>query len=393
MPTPNAAFKKLRVLYLALEFPTWKLARSWSYTAQLGLEEGLNHLEVKCQTITTPWFSEAEALCRNQEFDQVWIEIAGHHTLEDSWLAWIKTLAPVRIGLMAESMEYQADEIELYPGLAERKQNVLHRLKYMTHAVACDEKDVEELQQSHGIPAMWWPPTLPKQFIFESFGEVKIPKASFGGALYGNRASWLEKRELAELLIHLQSPPGDEKDIQSFDQIHSLTRLFLRDSMAHDDAVRSAYVQLMKQLRRTSLPQWLLQVYLKELRTIRKNCFRRWLENLRLAAVIVNLPHFVKTYASRVAETMGAFRPVISWEIADRPRNKMLFENGKEILLFSKDEPQQLTDHIQRILKEPGHGQQIAERAHRKTLEFHTTEKRVTQILKWVIDRETPTYY
>ncbi len=83
---------------------------------------------------------------------------------------------------------------------------------------------------------------------------------------------------------------------------------------------------------------------------------------------------------------------MISWEIPGRPRNKALFEDDEQILLYSKNDPSQLAAHIRRILAEPDFAQRIAENARRKLLSFHTMEKRVQQILDWVETGRVPTY-
>jgi glycosyltransferase involved in cell wall biosynthesis/SAM-dependent methyltransferase len=85
---------------------------------------------------------------------------------------------------------------------------------------------------------------------------------------------------------------------------------------------------------------------------------------------------------------MAAGRPVISWEIPDRPRNKTLFEDGKEIVLFDKSNPQQLANHIRHIQNNPDFARHLATSALTKVRKFHTIENRVRQILSW-IDTDT----
>jgi glycosyltransferase involved in cell wall biosynthesis len=128
------------------------------------------------------------------------------------------------------------------------------------------------------------------------------------------------------------------------------------------------------------------------LRIIRRQAFAQWISGLQAGCAVVNLPHFVKTYAGRVVEGMAAGRPVISWEIPDRPRNTALFEANREILLFSRDVPTQLAEHIRHIRREPGFAQQLVERARRKLRRFHTLEKRVQHILRWLEAGDEPDY-
>ena len=97
---------------------------------------------------------------------------------------------------------------------------------------------------------------------------------------------------------------------------------------------------------------------------------------------MINFPSFGKIYTGRVYEGMAAGRPVITVKLEDRPLLESLFEDGKDILLYPKDTPSRLAEQIKRILREPEFGQRIAMNARDKLLRFHTTEKRVCQILR-----------
>ena len=131
-------------------------------------------------------------------------------------------------------------------------------------------------------------------------------------------------------------------------------------------------------------------VYLNAVRRIRKRSYVRWLRGLQSGVAVVNLPHFVKSYTPRVIEGMAAGRPVLSWEIPNRPRSKAMFEDGQEILLFNT--PDELADHIQRLQSDAVLAQTITENARRRIRQFHTTDKRVRQILDWIESGKEPTY-
>ncbi len=81
---------------------------------------------------------------------------------------------------------------------------------------------------------------------------------------------------------------------------------------------------------------------------------------------------------------------MIPWEASDRPMNRAQFEDGEEILLHSNST--QLATQMQRVLSNPDLEQRIVENARCKLERFHTTEKRVKQILTWVETGEMPTY-
>jgi spore maturation protein CgeB len=69
-----------------------------------------------------------------------------------------------------------------------------------------------------------------------------------------------------------------------------------------------------------------------------------------------------------------------------------LFEDGSEILLFDKDDPEQLADHLRRLQAEPALGERIATNARRKLKRIHTVERRATQILDWTTSGILPNY-
>jgi glycosyltransferase involved in cell wall biosynthesis len=287
-------------------------------------------------------------------------------------LEWVATLAPVRIGLIAESLEYDLDEQAAWPELKVRKQKVEMRLKYVTHVAAIDEKDVEDMNERGVVPAMWWPQAVPARFICEKATTVPKNHAVFPGALYGERKEWLEHPRLRGFLVHLRPPEDGTIYSTLFDALHVPFRGPFKGRLPGKKVLVSAYLYC--------------------LRRIRRQCFARWLKALQTSGAVVNLPHFVKAYPGRVVEAMAAGRPVISWEIPDRPRNKALFEDGVEILLYPKDNPEQLGFHIERLLSAPDLGERIAANARCKLRRFHTMEKRVRQILDWVETGEAPIY-
>ncbi|MBI3611408.1 MAG: glycosyltransferase family 1 protein [Nitrospirae bacterium] len=379
-----SGFSKLRVLFIGLEYHTWYYARHLSYCAQLGLEEGLQASGVDYFTITMPWLGRARELLEGKRFDQVWIELIPtglfelvHRALDKALYEWIAELAPIRVGFLTESMEYSPEEYVFSPthplrGMAMRKRRsrLEKRIQYMTHVVACDEKDADDLAARGPAQAMWWPQAVPERFICEKVPTMPKSCAIFGGALYGERARWLERPDLKGMLVH---PPPPERYPFLFDALHMISYGSVKSRLPGYRALHSRY--------------------LHTLRRIRQECFADWLKGLQTGSAVVNLPHFVKSYAGRVVEGMAAGRPVISWEIPDRPQNRALFEDGKEILLFDKNDPAQLAVQIRRLLSDSDFGRRIAMNARRKLKQFHAIEKRVRQILDWVATGDKPTYF
>lgn len=373
---------RLSLLLLLPEFRTWGAARHWSYAAQLGIEEGLRANGVKFLTITSPWFSRAREIYGARRFDQVWVEIVhfgsprtGAHpkdVVDDSFLEWLAGVAPIRVGFVPESLQYEAAECESDPCLRHRRERVLGRLKWLTHVVAADEQDAADITARGNVSALWWPQGVPRRFIVADSVGPRANFAAFHGGLYGEREALLQHDALKGILKHLPSPEAGTIDPLLFQCLHLASRFFIATGLPGSRPAFSAYLRVLRNLRR--------------------RCFGRWIRALQLGHSVVNLPSRLKAYPGRVYESMAAGRPVITWEIPNRPRNRMLFENGKEILMYQKDDIDQLAEHIRHVQADPVWSGRIVANARKKLERFHTVEKRVEQILAWIDSRKEPRY-
>ena len=68
------------------------------------------------------------------------------------------------------------------------------------------------------------------------------------------------------------------------------------------------------------------------------------------------------------------------------------FEDGKEIVTYPADAPEQLPVVIDELLSNPGHAAQIAAAGRKKALQKHTWKRRGEQIAKWMDDGLNFTY-
>ena len=365
------------VLLLIMELPRWKCGRSVSYCSQLGLEEALQSNGVETFTITTPWFPRLDELCAGRRFDQIWIDIVhswqGPKIFDQTnFLEKLVELAPIRLGFLPESLTYDDEEIDLEPGLQERFTQVVNRTKYLTHIAACDEKDAEYFSDVLEVPAIWWPPAVPSRFISQENRFNSEKPATFCGALYGDRKNILTNHQLKMLISHGKHP--ERGTIYPF--VYDLLHFF---------SFR------MNRKRRINVVS-IFEYYMNSLGRVRKACFELWLTYLTSGCAVVNLPHNVKTYSGRVVEGMAAGVPVISWEIPARPRNRLLFEEEKEILLFQRDKPETLARQIRRIKEDKYFANKLVNLARSKMINFHSLEKRVQQILDWIECDVIPVY-
>ena len=354
----------------------WRTARAWSYNAHIGWEVGFRANNVEFLTILTPWISQAKAIVGEQRFDQVWINdlvlsaARGAGDISVEQLEWLSTLAPVRVGLLTESIyDYTDEEMAELPDMQRTQAEVEKCLPYLTHVLAFDETDVYQIGHRWALPCIWAPCPVVGTLIPEQVPPPTYNQAFFSGSVYRGRQAWLEHPLLQPSLRRMSSPDEGTWYPKVFDFLHSrYTRRLMRS--------------------RRGLPFY--SAYLKTVRDIRKRSYLRWLQGLQSGMAVVNLPHFVKSYTPRVIEGMAAGRPVLSWEIPNRPRNKAMFDNGQEILLFNT--PEELADHLQRLQSDAHFAQTITENARHCIRQFHTTEKRVQQILNWTESGKTPVY-
>jgi hypothetical protein len=330
----------MRILYLSLEHPTWEGTRPWSYASGLGLEHGFQAAGIDHLTLTTPWRERARDISAGQQFDQVWVESAHQAAHDDAWWEWVASVAPVRLGLLPES-------------LSDTTASVGSRLPYLTHVAAVDEHDSTRLR-ADGHAAVWWPHAVPRAFVRDT---IDMPPNSFA---YISGAELLQHPAVRGLLAPLPSPEMGTIHPGLHESLHLAVSLFLQRGL--------------KDARR-SLPE-----YLHLLRRNRSQAFRYWIEGLRTGCAVVNPSH--------VVEAMAAGRPVI----ASPTHSQGLFEDERDILLFADRDVEHLSTQIQRVLLDPGIGRRIAEAAQRKVLAHHTVEHRVRQLLTWIESGEEPTY-
>lgn len=364
-----------RILFIFLEFPDWRLARSLGYPTQMGVEQALRQSGADVLSIPSMfrmdntsrgnWLSRLRQMVGQRTYDQVWIELV-HADYDEQFLSWISSLAPVRLGFVMESLQYEPYVYELEPKLKERKERVVRRLSYMTHVLLADEQDATDLNRDGKVQAMWWPQTVPRDSI-QVASRPAQPYAVFYGALYGKRQSWLKHPQLDGLLVQ----PGPSLEYQTefpalFDRLQALTTEALEQGLQATPVVLERYLQL--------------------LRTLRQDIFALWLRSLQQGVAVVNLPSFFQGFPGRVYEGMAAGKPVISCTIPGRPRTNALFADEQDILLYDPESPEHLAHQIRRLQQDRALVQRLVGNARHKLLTLHTAELRVKQILRWLED-------
>ena len=371
--------KTKRILFVQQELTNWKSARMWPYNFHVGLEAGFAANGTEVTTLLSSWFPVARRLCADKQFDQVWINDAIHMFEPKGWryyrlteqdLEWLASLAPVRVGFVMESLKYSDEEYAEAPFLLNYPDILKRTLPYLTHVMAVDENDIEEIRAMGEIPVGWYVPPVPDYAIERDISLPPAVKPVFRGSPYGVRARWLKMPIIKDVLEHQLTSDNDTDFPEIFDRLH---RNLYPQAIESDDELKKLY-----------------DLYLNCVRGIRRRAFDMYMNDLRQGSAVVNLPSYCKVHAGRVYEGMAAGRPVITGKYENRPRMNALFEDNRDILLYPPDQPEILAQQIRKVLNNPDSGRQIATNAMHKMVNFHSTEKWARQILEWIATgRET----
>ena len=370
-----------RILFVQLELKDWKKARMWGYSFHIGLEDGLESNDVQVTTLFSSWFSVARRLCADKQFDQVWINDTIHMFGPTKWgyyhltkrdLEWLASLAPIRLGFVAESLQYSDKDYAEWPALLNYPEVLKRVLPYLTHVMACDENDVEYIRGMCNIPTVWFVPPVSDHVISRNVVLPPSVKPIFRGTSYGERTRWLKLPFIKEVLDHQLTSDNDTDLPGVFDSLH---RYLYPKAILSDKELNKLY-----------------ELYLNTIREIRRQAFDMYLNDLRQGSMVVNLPSYAKIFTSRVYEGMAVGRPVITGKCEKRPRMNALFEDNRDILLYSPDQPEMLAKQIKKVLNNPEFGRQIAVNAMHKMVNFHTTKKCVRQVFEWIATGREPKY-
>lgn len=370
----------MKILFVQQEMRKWNNARMWGYNIHLGIAEGLRANGAEVTTLLSPWIPRAREIIGNQRFDQVWINDVTHMFEPGGWnefrltlddLDWLAGLAPVRVGFLIESLAYREEDYAAFPFLANARTVLEKTIQYLTHVLFIDEKDEAEIRSLKAIPALWFLLSVPERLICR---EVTPPPSAlpvFFGTPYGERAKWLERSELKGLLSQRKSKDNATDLPALFNRLHGKKFLDVPSMTA---------------------PQAQYRQYLEEIQRIRKAAYELYLESWLEGCAVVSLPSLGRVHTGAVYEGFALGRPVIAMEQPYNKRANEAFIEGDDILIYPRDNPEVLAEHIRHILRDPDFGYRIARNAHKKMLALHTLEKRAGQYLDWIDSGIEPDY-
>ena len=363
-----------RVLLLPLEFCTWGRARAWSYGAQLAVEEGLRAhgatVDVAPAYNEIPsdhpgsWLYYLHELYKDRCFDQVWMWVCHTH-LDDALLQWLSACAPVRIGVVMESVQFAAQETLLRPDFLDYGREVRRVAPYLTHVCTSTEGDVGWLERKTRRPTLWWPGAVPRRLVWRRpLPPDRAQRAGFFGNPYGERAAWLARPDLRRLMRRV-APPEDVTD---------WPRRF-------DDLLRTSILRLGWGTKPSAES---LSRFVSRWRSIRRRIYDLYVGALSQERCVVALPGYVKAHAGRVVEGMAAGRPVVAAMPGGGSRTAGQFADGRDVLLYDPRDPGDLASKLREVRRDPGQAERLATRGFDTVRRSHTIEHRVEELLAWV---------
>ncbi len=360
-----------RILACMLEFDQWSMGRTWSYAASHAVIDGLRSQMARVVVVpsllragdptSNPWIEAAPAILKDERFDQVWVWITHSHYPPAFW-DWIRDIAPVRVGVLMESLRYAPQEIADIPVLGERFEAVAAQLRHMTHVLSYDERDVAEINEVLGIHSRLYHQMLPEAWVGQgepSSGERMV----FLGTGYGKRFRFLSQENLTDLL---QLLPGPEIAL---------------GQDARFDSLAARYLPLLAAGRagRTEM-----DAHAADLQAVRRDVLRAVMGAYRGGFAMVALPALFKSFPGRVIEAMAADVPVLMPRIKDRPQTSALFEDGRHVMYYEDEKPGDIRRVAMRLRDDAALRAHLTANARERVMKSLTSEVQVAGILDWI---------
>jgi len=361
--------KRKRILFIALDFPRWVAAKSWSYPAQFAYYEGLKNQGHDIELFIFTKYENDFLLRRirnnlhykllSNSYDEIWAEVV-HSPWNSILLDDLQKASPIRIGFICESMTYTDMVYNQNPLLKKRKESVLNNLKYFTHALAYDEADIPIIQE-RGIISFWLITAIPEEVLKNKTAKLRYSHAVYCGAMYKERIDWLNTQEASTRSLLIKMDPLENQTIYPtlFNILNYLKAIIY--TVTFNKSVLIHY-----------LDTFIIQ--------LRKRIFRLWIRDLSGYKYIVNLPHIFQSFPSRVFEVMAAQRPIITCKISHRPRIMNLFNNGGEILLYDPKDTKSLSSLMRQLENNDDLIYSLGIKGFNMIYSEHTIDKRLAKV-------------
>ncbi|WP_267423514.1 hypothetical protein [Methylobacterium sp. GC_Met_2] len=361
-----------RILAILLEFETWAMGSKWAYASSYALLDGLRAENCDLTVIPSlyvpqspeynPWVDARDTIIGNKTFDQVWVWVTHSH-YKPGFNEWLKSIAPVRVGVLMESLTYSAEEIAEIPALADRKARVFRELAEFTHVISGDHADVAMIESELGLPTKYYMPMLPERLFLDA-PPPEGSKALFLGTIYGKRASFLNSCGPAPELA-LAEPPERQTDLpQRFDDI---SRQY-KDRMEKSGACAEQTVE-----------------YVTEIWSLRLEVQKLMIAMYRQGYAGVALPAFYKGVTGRIIDIIAASTPALLPK-ADPVHERLAGDplDEENVFYYDPDTAGDLNRQALRIRNDREAAAQKVRNASTALRTFISAEVQIRSILLWV---------
>ena len=363
--------ERFDVLLITSEPARWSDDHALGYLNGIGLEEGLAangrsfitvpSLRGQASVDAGQWLNHLRTISTGRTFNQVWVDVVNCD-LDDVLLAYIATLAPLRVGLVGESMRF-GDEIHaLPPDLRPRRRSVDQRLRAMTHAFATDPRDVEWINQRARVSATLWLPAVPHRVIAEAAASPERGTGLVPGMVTSEQSKLLDAPVLADAL-QVYVPEMDAA---------TLPQLYEETNRQVVDALRSA----------ECVPTEVLGLHADTLRQIHRFGLDALLAEMARAQLVATLSADLPPAFGYALLAMAAGRPCVVATDADPARLGPLVP-GVNCLTYAVGQADKLAEQVQRLQSDPRLIAELVDNGLR-TARQHSTKQRVAQLMRWL---------
>jgi len=360
-----------------LEFPTWVLAKPWSYISGYAFVDALREVGHEVELALLLNLADETALNRvldgyakqGAHFDCAFFWMP-HLNYSNTFWRMAERIAERRVAVLIESLRYSQEEIFNYPDLAEhyidrakRRTLVLGWLRHCTHVVTLDYHDFLELSRS-GYTVFWTPGIIPQvaEDVFIPF-EEKSTRILTAATIYGKRQAlhqYLADRGIVDVSERLQHSPALIAEFESAIAI-----------IANPPSNGESTAKQAERIRLVRLELW-----------------HEYLRHVSKFAGMLSLPAYFKGFPGRVFEGMLAGCAVFVFEACDLERQKKIFLPGEHIHYLSADPNEEDLARIVEIAQDPAYRRRLVTATRDRAFAMCGASFVVERIMSWVDGNE-----
>jgi glycosyltransferase involved in cell wall biosynthesis len=353
-----------------LEFPSWELAKPWSYISGYAVVDALRNAGHDVELVVLLHGSDDETLARvigafndrGARFDCAFFWLPHLEYGERFWRV-ADRLAPKRVGVLIESLRYTADEVSQLKHLARRRKQVLRSLAHCTHVITLDPADFRELE-SEGHRAFWVAgivPTVPDS-TFVAF-EEKSTRLLSAGTIYAGQRQFMHER----LVAHGVLDPTER--------------------LQHSPELIAEFETAVAEVKRRAIGAAAAAVdtlLFERVRTARLALWHEYLRYLSRFAAVISLPAYFKGFPGRVFEGIMAGCAVFIFEVCDFERQKRVFRPGEHVYYLPAEPTDADIALLVAVANDPGRRRALAEAARQQAYANCDATIVMRRVMDWV---------